>query len=229
MNDDGRNGRVHAFEPMSVPFQKLRRNIAENGLSNVIPRQLALWSSSRRRVRVDGPLALASSQLVDDGAADAIDTITIDDYAAEQDLSTVELIMLDTEGGEEEALNGAARILGGANAPDVVFEIHRSFVDWSNGLPQTSIVRGLTDLGYEVFAIRDFHDNHSMAGQPVELIPADSVYLEGPPHGFNMLATRRLREIDALIDLRLVKDVSPKLLLEKDPRLHHPLSAPVTV
>jgi hypothetical protein len=132
--------------------------------------------------------------------------------------------MLDLEGGEEEALQGASRVLGGPQPPEVVFEIHRSFVDWSAGLPQTSIVRRFLDLGYEVFAIRDFHDNRSMASFPIELVPADSVYLEGPPHGFNMLATRRFSEIERRMDFRVVKGVSPKLLLEKDPRLHHPLN-----
>ena len=222
--DDGGNGLVHAFEPMSIPFEKLRRNIEANGLLNVLPHQLALWSSSHKRVRLDGPLALASSQLVDDATVDAIETITIDDYVAEQRLPSIGLIMLDLEGGEEEALQGAAGVLGGPQPPDVVFEIHRSFVDWSAGLPQTSIVRRFLDLGYDVFAIRDFHDNRSMAGQPIELIPADSVYLEGPPHGFNVLATRRFSEIELSMDLRVVRDVSPKLLLEKDPRLHHPLN-----
>ncbi len=221
--DDGGDGLVHAFEPMSVPCGKLRCNIEANGLSNVIPHELALWSSSYKRVRLDGPLALASSQLVDDTAVDAIETITIDDYAAEQRLPSIDLIMLDVEGGEEEALQGAARALGGPQPPDVVFEIHASFVDWSAGLPQTSVVRRLLDLGYEVFAIRDFHDNRSMAGQPIEIVPADSVYLEGPPHGFNVLATRRFSEINRRLDLRVVRGVSPKLLLEKDPRLHHPL------
>jgi FkbM family methyltransferase len=224
--DDGGDGLVHAFEPMSVPCEKLRRNIEANGLSNVIPHQLALWSSSRKRVRMDGPLALASSLLADDAAVDTIETTTIDDYAAQRRLPAVGLIMLDLEGGEEEALRGAARVLGGPQPPDVVFEIHRSFVDWSAGLPQTSIVRRFLDLGYEVFAIRDFHDNRSMAGQPIEIIPADSVYLEGPPHGFNVLATRRFAEIERKMDLRLVRHVSPKLLLERDPRLHHPLNSP---
>lgn len=224
--DDGGGGLVHAFEPMSVACRKLRRNIQANGLSNVIPHQLALWSSSHKRVRIDGPLALATSRLVDDAAVDAVETITIDDYVAEQRLPSIDLIMLDIEGGEEDALRGASRALAGPQHPDVVFEIHSSFVDWSAGLPQTPIVRRLLDLGYEVFAIRDVHDNRSMAGQPIELVPADSVHLDGPPHGFNLLATHRFAEIERTLDLRVVKGVSPKLLPERDPRLHHPVNNP---
>lgn len=220
----GGDGIVHAFEPMEGSYKQLLRNIEINALRNVRPQRLGLWGDSGGFLCVDGPAALASSHVVAaEGGAETVRSISIDDYVAAEEIETVELIMLDTEGGEEEALRGAQNLLSRPDAPNVVFEIHRSFVDWSEGLPKTSVVRRLTDLGYEVFAIRDFHDNYSMAGKPIEIVPAGSVYLEGPPHGFNMLATRD-RGLAARLGLRIVENVSPKLLLEKDPRLHHPLS-----
>ena len=219
----GSAGVVHAFEPMEGAYRQLERNIAINGLTNVRPQRLGLWADSNCFLAVDGPAALGSSHIVDEGASGAVPAISIDDYVAAEGIASVKLIMLDTEGGEEEALAGANKLLRRSDAPNIVFEIHRSFVDWSEGLPKTSVVRMLTDLGYEVFAIRDFHDNYSMAGQPIEIVPAGTVYLEGPPHGFNMLATRD-RDLVARLQLHVVNDVSPKLLLDKDPRLHHPLS-----
>jgi FkbM family methyltransferase len=221
----GEAGIVHAFEPMSGSYAHLLRNIELNGLKNVRPQQLGLWSDSGGLLSVDGPAALASSH-AQKAAPDSeqVRAISIDDYVAAHDLQSVDLIMLDTEGGEEEALRGARTLLGrGKGIPNIVFEIHRSFVDWSNGLPSTSVIKMLADYGYEVFAIRDFHDNCSMAGRPIELVPAATVYLEGPPHGFNMLATRQSDLVQRL-GLRVVNGVSPKLLLDKDPRLHHPLS-----
>jgi hypothetical protein len=74
----------------------------------------------------------------------------------------VELIMLDTEGGEENALLGARETIARCS-PNIVFEIHRNFVDWSAGLQNTSVVTFLTSQGYDVFAIRDFHNNYPMA------------------------------------------------------------------
>jgi hypothetical protein len=133
------------------------------------------------------------------------------------------LIMLDTEGGEENALLGARETIA-RDSPNIVFEIHRNFVDWSGGLEKTSIVSLLTSQGYDVFAIRDFHSNYPMANEPIEVIPIDRVYLEGPPHGFNTLATKDANLIERL-GLRIVNDVSPKLLLDRDPALHLPLSA----
>ena len=225
MADDRTSGRVHAFEPMQQVYDRLLRNIAINGLENVIARRLGLWSSSNQRLTTEGDPALASSRPLagNEGGEDDVRSCSIDDYVSAEGLRAVELVMLDTEGGEEEAIRGAERLLSSENPVDVIFEVHRSFVDWSDGLPATAVVRLLTSRGFTVFAIRDYHDNCSMAGEPVELIPAASVYLEGPPHGFNMLATREIGRIEAVADIRIVRDVSPKLLHDRDPKLHQPL------
>ena len=129
--------------------------------------------------------------------------------------------MLDTEGGEENALLGARKTIE-RDSPNIVFEVHRNFVDWTEGLEKTSIVNLLKSYGYEVFAIRDFHGNYPTAEYPIEVIPVALVYLEGPPHGFNVLATKDSTLLDQL-GLKLVKNVSPKLLEDKDPALHFPL------
>jgi FkbM family methyltransferase len=219
----GASGVVHAFEPMEHAFKRLLRHLYLNDLSNVIAHRLALWSESNVALRLEGHLALASSLPVDEQCTQTVETIesiTIDEYVRTRFLPAVELIMLDTEGGEENALVGAADTIT-QYAPNIVFEIHRNFVDWTNGLEQTSVVQLLASYGYELFAIRDFHNNYPTTGYPIEIVPVASVYLEGPPHGFNMLATRDSELIDRL-DLRVIENVSPKLLLHKDPALHHP-------
>jgi FkbM family methyltransferase len=208
---------------MQHAFSRLIRHISLNNLENVVAHRLALWDSSNVELRLDGHLALASSIAIEDQldvSGEMAPSISIDDYMASRQLASVELIMLDTEGGEEHALRGARETIV-CNYPNIVFEIHRNFVDWSQGLEQTSIVKFLRSHGYELFAIRDFHNNYPMAGYPIEIIPLTSVYLEGPPHGFNLLATRDTDLGDSL-GLKVVENVSPKLLLEKDPALHFP-------
>lgn len=222
------HGEVHAFEPMSHAFNRLLRNLELNQIKNVVPNRLGLWDTSDTSLSVEGHLALASAVAIEDEAGveggDVIKSVTIDDYVKSRQLPGVNLIMLDTEGGEERALLGASSLLERpeTEAPNIVFEIHRHFVDWSDGLENTSIVKLLTSRGYTVYAVRDFHLNYPMAGQPIEIIPVDKVYLEGPPHGFNALATKDARLIERL-SLRVVENVSPKLLLDRDPTLHHPL------
>ncbi len=219
-------GAVHAFEPMQHPFDRLLHHLKINGIHNVWAHRLALWDKSNVPLSVEGALALASSLPVPEGKGGpriAAQSITIDDYVELHRLPAVGLIMLDTEGGEEKALIGASKILARPfpESPHLVFEVHRNYVDWSVGLENTSIVNFVSSKGYAAFAIRDFHDNYSMAGMPIEIIPVDRVYLEGPPHGFNLLATKD-PDLIRRLGLRVIENVSPKLLLHKDPSLHHP-------
>jgi hypothetical protein len=153
-----------------------------------------------------------------------VPSIAIDDYASSRQLRSVGLIMLDTEGGEHQALAGATGFLSREfpEAPHVIFEVHRSYVDWSGGLENTPVVRLLTSRGYAVFAIRDFHGNYNMAGRPIEIIPLNRIYLDGPAHGFNLLATKDPCLVQRL-NLQVVEGVSPKLIVHKDPKLHHPI------
>jgi hypothetical protein len=129
--------------------------------------------------------------------------------------------MLDIEGSELAALHGARTMLAAAHAPAVVFEMNRQYVDWSDGLRRTTIGSYLDGLGYELYAIRDYQSNVAMPNFPVELVPADTAYLEGPQHGFNMLAVRDPAILDDPL-FRIVPDVSPKLLFHRDPALHAP-------
>jgi FkbM family methyltransferase len=217
-------GVIHAFEPMKASFERLMQNLRLNNITNVVANRIGLWEEANVPLTVEGHLGLASSRpaAANDSAESegAIESISIDVYTRSQQLPTVGLIMLDTEGGEEKALIGARKTIA-SDKPNIIVEINRHFIDWTEGLENTSIIRFLTSYGYSVFAIRDFHSNYSMANRPIEIIPADRVYLEGPPHGFNVLATTDSGLIERH-QLRIVEDVSPKLLLHKDPALHHP-------
>lgn len=222
-------GVVHAFEPMPWAFARLRRNLELNGLGNVRAFAAALGGPGTEEMILRGPPALARCTPATEarGAREAeecvrVPSVALDDHVRRARLERVGIVMLDLEGGEEEALRGAESLLRSDGAPDVVFEVHASYVDWSRGLERAAPVAFLLALGYRAFAIRDFHDNESMRGRAIEVVPVDRVVLDGPPHGFNVLATRDPALVERL-DLRVVRDVSPKLLRGRDPALHHPL------
>lgn len=209
---------VHCFEPNIEQARMLKENFRINKLNNVRVNTLGLWSASSVRLRLDGFDSFAKA--VKAGAdEDGFETISIDDYQNQFSLA-IGLIQLDIEGAELETLRGAAKTIAQFK-PHIVFEVHKDYVNWSDGLVNTELCRLLLDAGYTVFAIRDFNSHYEMTGKPVELIPLNKVYLEGPPHGFNMVAVQ-----DAAIfscpRYKIVENVSPKLLLHKDPALHHP-------
>jgi FkbM family methyltransferase len=222
MNAQG--GICHAFEPNHDAATLMRRNAANNRITNLVVSELALWNASDGWLALVGKDSHAHPERVDAAATgDKFRTITLDAYCKARAIDGLDLIMLDIEGGEQAALEGAVGFLGRPKeqAPAVVFEIHRSYVDWSKGLDQTPPVRLLLDAGYRVFAIRDFQSNVPMGNCLIELLPLDAIYLEGPPHGFNMLAVKDEALLDPAI-FRRCRDKSPKLLLYQSPRLHHP-------
>jgi FkbM family methyltransferase len=216
-------GVVHAFEPNTQQRGMLMRNAELNGLSNIRPRPEGLWHDSSTNLKLVGYDSFANAEVAEAGD-DTFKTVTIADYLQAAGVGELDLIVLDIEGAELGALKGAAPFLAApkGQAPDILFEVHRHYVDWSNGLANTEIVRLLTDNDYTVFALRDFNSNYDLADKPVELIPVDAVYLEGPPHGFNMVAVKDPSVFDGP-GYSIVRDVSPKYLRHKDPKLHHPV------
>ena len=151
-------------------------------------------------------------------------TTTLDDYGREHQIDHFDLLMLDVEGAELAALEGADVSLSQPAdvAPRIVFEIHSRYSDWSRGLENTDIIRFLRSFGYHVFAVRDYHGNRPMGDAPIEIISPEQTVIDGPPHGFNMLAVKRIEMIDDA-HFRMCRNVSPKLLPHKDPALYAPI------
>ncbi|MBU0665483.1 MAG: FkbM family methyltransferase [Proteobacteria bacterium] len=209
---------IHCFEPNLDQARMLKENFLINNLDNVRINTLGLWSESSVRLKLDGFDSFANAVKADIDE-EGFETVSIDDYRNQFNLE-IGLIQLDIEGAELGTLRGASKTITQFK-PHIVFEVHKDYVDWTHGLENTEICRLLFKAGYNIFAIRDFNSHYEMPGKPVELIPADKVYLEGPPHGFNMVAVR-----DAAIfsgsGYKIVENVSPKLLLHKNPTLHHP-------
>jgi hypothetical protein len=129
--------------------------------------------------------------------------------------------MLDIEGSEYEVLKGAVNQLSNKELyPNIVFEIHSSYVDWSKGLLNTPIFELLTSHGYTMYCIRDFQANFDMVNKAIELIKPEETVLEGPKHGFNVLAIKDSEILNNPL-FKFVSNVSPKYILHKSPLIHH--------
>lgn len=208
-------GICHTFEPNKNNSDLIKENADLNGLTNVLINNLALWNKSGEKLVFEGEDALASTITANETAENVLHTITIDDYVAENKVGEINLLMIDVEGSEIKVLEGAKEMLR-KDRPVVVFETHSLYNDWSNGLENSDSVKLMTGLGYEVFAVREFHQNIDTGNMQVELLPANRTYCETPPHhGFNMLAvpSGSLIENDLF---KIVFDLSPKLILSKN-------------
>jgi FkbM family methyltransferase len=220
-------GTVHAFEPSDEQRALLIKNARANKVArNVKAVGLGLWDNNATTLELVGDDAFAHAIPLRGKAKKGTITFpatSIEAYASRAKIRNIDLILMDIEGSELPALKGAEKFLSqpSGEAPDIIFEVHSYYVDWSKGLGNSEIVCYLRKLGYHVYAVRDFQSNVPMTDCKIELIAPEHVHLEGPPHGFNMLAVKDPETVKNPL-FRFLKKVSPKLLAHKDPRLHAP-------
>lgn len=216
------NGVVHAFDLNEMQCNTLQENAKLNNLNNVKSVHLGLWNDSNTFLNLSDTDDLAFATPSSD--INKSNTITIDEYAQKNSLPTVDLIMLDIEGSELNVLLGAKSQLSRTpdKSPNIIFEIHSSYVNWDKGLEETEIVKYLRSFGYEMFSIRDFQGNYDLSNKKIELVPLVSTVLEGPKHGFNIVAVKDKGLLQGDM-FRYCEKVSPKYIAHKSPALHHPI------
>jgi FkbM family methyltransferase len=221
----GKGGVCHCFELSSENIAVLKRNLADNEITNVVVNAEALWSIDDVRIELGGDDSHATPKLGQGGDAVTYASRSIDTYVHTNKLDRIDVIMLDIEGGEFAALQGARKVLAQSadKAPALICEIHSAYTDWSRGLRHTTLCALMIENGYEVFAIRDYQANEAMAGHKVELVDIDSAVISGPPHGFNLLAVKDRNRLDPKV-FEIVKGVSPKLLHHRDQKIYGPLN-----
>lgn len=111
------SGRVVAFEPSPREFARLRLHLQWNGATAVRAEQLAVGSSSGERtffeVSTGDTTRSGLKPPATDDAVKQIRTTTVspDEYLAESSLGRVDIVKLDIEGGEREALRGSSSLL----------------------------------------------------------------------------------------------------------------------
>jgi len=119
----GPSGRVVAFEPHPANVALLARNVELNGFANVTVVAKVVSDASGERLLGGSNTALASVLAAAGEAPDAIQipAVSIDDFVAGGPAPNV--VKLDVEGHEVQALRGMARTLA-LHRPVIVCELH---------------------------------------------------------------------------------------------------------
>lgn len=160
----GPSGRVFAFEIASTTLPRLRKNIELNRASNVEVVVAAVCE-------VNEPVEFHLGSGTDSGSSSLTkphdycgQSITVpgtrlDDFVAGRNLGRINLIKMDIEGAELNALRGCERLLTAAEPPVIVFEFHRIAAE-RMGWHLKDAQKYLEDYGYTLRILKDEQDRH---------------------------------------------------------------------
>lgn len=135
--------RVIAFEPDSINHVRLLENLALNGMRNAQARKLAVGSEPGMLGMAHDPLMPGGSHLTEPGHGSlGVEVAALDDL----ELPPPDLIKIDTEGWELQALRGGERTIC-KHSPRLFLEMHGQTMA-EKQRNATSIVAWLWEHGY---------------------------------------------------------------------------------
>lgn len=150
------NGRVIAFEPASVNFNLLERNVEENFLNNVKIEKKALGAKSGKTYVYlnDKNYGDSTTYETKEGRKkEKIAKITLDDYFSRSE-DSIDLLKIDIQGSELKALRGAKKLLGKGRIKVIISEL------WPEGMKRAGdkweeYISYLKLNGFNLFQIND--------------------------------------------------------------------------
>ena len=141
----GDTGEVHAFEPEPSNFNLLAQNVEFNNYQNVEcvnkvvsndtgSTELFLTSLDNGRYSIyNHGLPKKRSVLTQ--------SISLDDYVNEKNLTKIDLIKVDVEGAETDVLNGAVKLLNNRNVRNVIIEFNPGLLQNAGVSPREFLVK----------------------------------------------------------------------------------------
>lgn len=156
----GKQGSVHAFEPIPQTFQALQENIHLNGFTQICANCQALSEKAGElcfELPVDaasgnGLGRLATVVPLGRGPAVTVAAGTLDAYADQANLSFIKFIKLDLEGSEVAAIKGMRTLLNEHRIGYLVCELNTVLLD-ALAIPHATMRLMLQEYGYRSYYI----------------------------------------------------------------------------
>jgi len=181
----GPQGVVLAFEPSSIPYGRLLKNLELNSLSWVQPYKCALGNASKVvRLAVPNLLNQGEQRIVESEAslqAEEVPISTLDEFLLSHPQKDVHVIKVDIEGYEVEFLRGAKGSIR-RYKPAFMVEVN-PFALARHGSSASELMDQLKGLGYRCYTARGVNSSYVQLRQIKELtVPPEA------PNFFNVFA-----------------------------------------
>ncbi len=142
-----RGAHVHAFELLYANLDHMAKSVARNRLSNMSLVLAALWDSPG----AVGFAGYSAWGTVYGDTCTYVATLTLDDYVRSRQLARVDVMKIDIEGSEKQALRGAAQLLE-RDHPDIVIECN-VLACGNNGYSYQELLALLAQRGYRFYRL----------------------------------------------------------------------------
>jgi FkbM family methyltransferase len=153
----GKKGSVHAFEPCSLTYNRLKLNVKLNNFSNIYCHQFALSNRNCQQNMIlsldgfDAWNSLAKPTAGESFSSETINTMRWDDFAFQHQLQgKVTLMKIDVEGWETFVLSGGIETLSREDAPTLLVEFTEKAAQSANSSCR-ELYQNLEKLGYKMF------------------------------------------------------------------------------
>jgi FkbM family methyltransferase len=153
---------VHAFEPTPAVAELLTNNIELNGLRNIAVNRTGVGDRSGQATLRECRGSNGSNEGMNFVVREAADSesgdlsiplVSLDDYCQRRGIESVDLMKMDIEGGEYDALVGANRLLR-AQAVGCIFLELSEWAAHRGGHSTAHIKSLLADLGYRLYELK---------------------------------------------------------------------------
>jgi FkbM family methyltransferase len=179
MSSLARDGHIHAFEPSSLNFGFLSKNLEDNHATNVTAHRLGLSNVAGPRpfhTLVDIPGASFAGELVTAGQAtsrnvgkliraglgcdfpytsEAAEFSTLDQWTAENNVETSHLVKMDVEGSEDFVVEGGSSFLRKVK-PFFISELNIKSLKYYFGIEPINYFNRLADIYEYIYVIDNY-------------------------------------------------------------------------
>jgi FkbM family methyltransferase len=166
---------VHAFEPESENRKYLQRNLVENGATNIVIHDAAVSNfngvANFNIRKAFGHHSLGGRHITSILQKKEVPVIRIDDFLEENDIECVDVIKLDIEGSELDALEGGKKAIASGRIRMIIFE-HAPILLDNSRKSRLSLYRFLTEFGYTVFDL----GHHVISEEEMAVLPQGDLY-----------------------------------------------------
>lgn len=154
----GEFGQVHSFEPIEENHKELEFTINQNKIKNITANNVAVGPKNGEMTLYTGSKKIANSGWASLVKTDRrpdpviVNMLSLDEYININNIKRIDMIKMDIEGAEFDALLGAEKLLSLHNGVQIICEINPFLLNRRN-MNSTSITHLLADYGYKIYIL----------------------------------------------------------------------------